>query len=162
MTLPTLVELMGFETAVAPKDITGAANTGDWISLKHYTHVTIIIIQGAWAGGTPAVTLLQSPDVSGAGNKPVEFTSRWSKIGLGAGSQFVKSAVTANTFNLPATANTITVLEVNGDDLDVDGGFDCLSVNVGTPGVFADLLAVLYILSGARYGQSSMPDAKID
>lgn len=162
MTMPGLVELMGIETAVAPKDITGAAQTGDWISLKNFSHCTIIVIQGAWTSGTPAVTLLQAPDVTGAGNKPLEFTHRWSKVGLSTGSQFARSAVAANTFNLPNIANTINVLEVNGDDLDVDGGFDCLSVAVASPGAVADLLAVLYLLSGARYPQAAMPDAKID
>lgn len=162
MTMPGLVELMGIETAVAPKDIISAAQTGDWVSLKHYSHCTIILIQGAWTSGTPAVTLLQAPDVTGGGSKALEFTRRWSKVGLSIGSQFIMTAVAANTFNLPNVANTINVLEVNGDDLDVDGGFDCLSVSVASPGAVADLLTVLYILSGARYAQSNMPDAKVD
>ena len=162
MTMSNLVEYFGFETAVAPKDITGAAQVGDWISLQHYSHATIILIQGAWAGGTPAVTLQQALDVSGGTPKALEFDARWSKVGLGAGSQFAKTAVTNNTFNLPAAANTITIIEVDGDDLDVDNGYDCIAVNVATPGANADLLTVLYVLSGARYMAAVMPDAKID
>jgi hypothetical protein len=162
MTLPALVELMGFETAVAPKDITGVAQVGDWMSLKNYAHVTIILIQGAWAGGTPAVTLNQATDVTGATSKPLSFTSRWVKIGLLPASTFGRLAVTNDSFTLPNTPNNITILEVNGDDLDVDNGYDCLSVAVASPGAFADLLTVLYVLSGARYPQAQMPDAKID
>lgn len=162
MTMPNLVELMGFETAVAPKDITGAAQVGDWISLKNYTHCTIILIQGAWAGGTPAVTLQQALDVTGATPKALSFNRRWSKVGLGAGSTFAAAAVTADTFNLPAAANTITIIEVDGDDLDVTNGYDCIAVNVASPGVNADLLTVLYVLSGARYAQAAMPDAKVN
>lgn len=162
MTMPNLVELLGFETAVAPKDITGAAQTGDWISFKNYAHCTVVIIQGTWTSGTPAVTLSQALDVAGTSPKALEFDARWSKVGLGTGTQFAKTAVTNNTFNLPNTANTITLVEVDGDDLDVDAGYDTLSVAVASPGAVADLLCVLYVLSGARYGQAAMPDAKVD
>jgi hypothetical protein len=162
MTLPNVVELLGFETAVAPKDITGVAQVGDWMSLKDYSHATIVIIQGAWAGGTPAVTLQQATDVSGADAKALAFDARWSKVGLGTGSQFTKLAVVSNTFNLGAVPNTVTLIEIDGDDLDVDGGFDCLSVSVASPGTNADLLCVFYVLSGARYQGTLMPDAKVD
>jgi len=162
MTLPALVELMGFETAVAPKDAISAAQTGDWVSFKNFSHATIVIIQGAWAGGTPAVTLNQATDVTGTTNKPLSFNARWVKVGLLAGSTFGKLPVAGDTFQLPNVPNNITVLEVNGDDLDVDNGYDCLSVAIASPGAFADLITVLYILSGARYQQAVMPDAKID
>lgn len=162
MTMPNVVEYMGFETAVAPKDITGAAQVGDWISLRNYSHATIVLIQGAWAGGTPAVTLSQALDVTGATPKALSFNRRWSKIGLGAGSTFASLAVTSDTFNLSAIANTITIIEVDGDDLDVTNGYDCLAVNVASPGANADLLTVLYVLSGARYSQAVMPDAKVE
>ena len=160
--MSNLVEYFGFETAVAPKDITGAAQVGDWISLKYYSHVTIILIQGAWAAGTPAVTLSQALDVSGGTPKALSFTERWTKVGLSTGSQFTKLAVTSDTFNLPNVANTITIVEVDGDDLDVDNGYDCVAVNVASPGANADLLTVLYVLSGARYMAAAMPDAKAE
>jgi hypothetical protein len=162
MTLPALVELMGFETAIAPKDINGVAQVGDWISLKHYSHVTIRIAQGAWAGGTPAVTLNQATDVTGTTNKPLSFTARWVKLGLTPGSTFGKLPVVNDTFTLPNTANNITILEINGDDLDVDNGFDCVSISIASPGAFSDFLGADYLLSGARFAQAVMPDAKID
>jgi hypothetical protein len=157
-----LVELMGLETGVAPKDITGAAQTGDYVSLKNYSHCTVVIIQGAWAAGTPAVTLLQATDVAASGEKALGFTSRWSKVGLGTTTQFAHTDVASNTFNLPNTANTITVLEVDANTLDTNNGFDCMRVGIASPGANADLLSVLYILSGARYAQAAMPDAKVD
>jgi hypothetical protein len=156
-----LVEHVGFETAVLPKDITGAAQTSDWVSLKNYSHVTIVIQQGAWAGGTPAVTLEQATAVAGTANKALAFTKLWTKVGV-TGTTFVETAVVANTFNLPAVANTITVLEVDAEDLDVTGGFDCLAVLVASPGANADLLSITFILSGARYMSAVMVDAKVD
>src|SRR5262245_44124846 len=160
MTMPNLVEMIGIEAAVAPKDITGAAQPGDWMSLKYYSHLTVILVQGAWAGGTAAVTLQQALDVAGGTPKALAFDKLWTKVGLGAGSQFSTRTVTNNSFTLPGVANTITVIEIDGDDLDVTNGYDCVQVNVGTPGAFTDLLSVLYLLSGARYPQAAMPDAK--
>lgn len=156
-----LVEHMGIENGVLPKDITGAAQTGDYVSLKNYARCTVIIQQGAWAGGTPAVTLLQASDVAATGEKALGFTTRWTKVAL-TGTTFVETAVTANTFNLPAVANTMNVIEVEAHSLDTNNGFDCFRVHVATPGANADLLCVTYILHGARYQQAVMPDAKVD
>lgn len=159
--MKALVEMMGLEVANVPKDITGAAQVGDYVSLKDYSHLTIVILQGAWAGGTPAVTLTQATDVAAAGEKALSFTKRWTKVGL-TGTTFVETAVASDTFNLPATANTINVLEVEASSLDVTNGFDCVALQIATPGANADLLAALYILSGARYPQAIIPDAKVD
>ncbi len=161
--MPRLVELMGIETAILPKDTTGAAQVGDYVSLKNYQHCTIIIQQGAWAGGTSAVTLEQATDVSNSlsDSKALAFTKRWTKVGV-TGTTFVETAVVSNTFNLPAVANTINVIEVDADMLDVTNGFDCLVLKTASPGANADLISATYILHGARYPQAVMLDAKTD
>lgn len=156
-----LVENAAIEVAILPKDITGAAQSGDWISLKNYSHVTIIIMQGAWAGGTPAVTLNQATAVDGTGSKALAFTKRWTQVAI-TGTAYTETAVTSSTFNLPATANTMNVLEVDAAELDTDNGFDCMQVAVATPGTNADLLCALYILTGARHSGATMPNPKVD
>lgn len=149
------------EAGAVPIDTTGAAVTGDYVSLAGYERLIIVIKQGAWAGGTPAVTLLQATDVAAAGAKALGFTERYTKVGL-TGTTFTKTAVAANTFNLPAVANTINVIEVPAESLDVTGDFDCVRVDIATPGANADLIDVTYILDGARYPQATMQDAKVD
>lgn len=158
-----LVENYGIEVGAVPIDTTGAIVAGDYVSLKNYSHLTVIIQQGAWAGGTPAVTLLQATDVanSAADEKALELDYYWTKTGL-TGTAFTKTAVTADTFNLTATANTITVIEIDASDLDSDGGFDCARVAIASPGANADLICVTYILSGARFAQASPPNPKVD
>ena len=158
---PHLVELMGMEVSQVPIDTTGAAISGDWLSFKNYAHATVIISQGAWAGGTPAVTLAQATDVAGASEKALAFTKRWDKVAV-TGTTFVERTVTSNTFNLPATANTINVIEIEAAELDTDGGFDTFQVEVASPGANADLISILVILSGARYPQAVMADAKVN
>lgn len=156
-----LVEHLGFEVAILPKDTTGAAQTGDYVSLKQYQHVTILITQGAWAGGTSAVTLVQATDVAASNEKALAFTKMWTKVGV-TGTTWVETAVTSNTFNLPAVANTMSLIEIDADMLDVTNGFDCMALKTASPGSNADLVSAVYILHGARYPQAVMIDAKVD
>ncbi len=146
-------------TAILPKDITGAAQTGQWISMKYYSHCTIVITQAAWAGGTPAVTLIQAQDVQGTAPKPLGFTARYQQASNTGATGYVESAVINNTFNLPATPNQNHLIEIDAATLDVDNGYDCLQLNIASPAANADLLSAVYILSGARYADTKMPNA---
>lgn len=158
-----LVENCGIEAGAVPIDTTGAAVTGDYVSLKLFRHLTVVIQQGAWAGGTPAVTMKQATDVGNSlsDEKALEIDYYWTKTGL-TGTAFTKTAITSDTFTLPATANTITVLEIDATDLDLENGFDCVRLGVASPGSNADLISALYILSQPRYGQAAISDAKTD
>jgi hypothetical protein len=156
-----LVENGQIEVGAVPIDTTGAACAGDYVSMKDFSHLTITIMQGAWAAGTSAVTLAQATTVAAGGTKALGFTKRWTKVAL-TGTTYTETAVASNTFNLPNVANTINVLEIDAADLDVDGGFDCVMVNCATPGANADLIAIHYLLTGARYPQATAVDPKVD
>ena len=60
-----LVEATKIVWAAAPKDITGAGLTGDYVCLKYHRKLAIVLMSGAWAGGTAAVTLTQATDATG-------------------------------------------------------------------------------------------------
>jgi hypothetical protein len=144
--------------ALLPQDITGAGQSGQWVSLRRYARAQVVIIQGAWAGGTPAVGLLQGIGVAGVNAKVLPFTTRYQhawNVGTGP----VASAVTANTFNLPNTPNQVHLIEVEAASLDVDNGFDSLRLSIANPGAFADVLAAYYILGAARYVDPALPNA---
>jgi hypothetical protein len=155
------IEKNQIEVGVLPKDITGAAQTGTYISLKGYDHVTILIVQGTWAGGTPAVTLHQATAVAGTGEKALAFDKKFDRIS-DAATTWNETAVVSNTFNLPAATKTVHAIEIDAADLDVTNGFDCLTVKTATPGANADLLTIIYILSGARHPQAAILNAKAD
>ncbi len=156
-----LVENGQIEVGAVPIDTTGAVVASDHVSLKDYSHLTIVITQGAWAAGTSAVTLAQSTVVAGTDDKTLAFTTRWTKVGL-TGTTYTKTAVTANTFDLPNVANTINVLEIDADTLDTANGFDCVQVDCASPGANADLISIVFVLSGARYPQATAIDPKVD
>lgn len=156
-----LVESSKIVSAVVPINTTGAAQDGDWVSLKNYQHLTIVIQQGAWAGGTPAVTLEQATTVAGGSAKALAFTSYWAGTAL-TDDNYAETAVSSNTYNLANAANGVNIIEVDSDDLDQDNGFDCIRVRIASPGANADLISALYILTGCRYASVDPPSAIVD
>lgn len=135
--------------AAAPKDITGAGVSGDWVNLKHYRRLLIAIFSGAWAGGTSAITLEQATDAAGTSGKALAFEWQWVSTGLTADVS-TKTAVTSSTFNV-AAANKLHLVEIMATDLDQQNGFHYVRVVSATPGSNADLLAVLYVLGDPHY-----------
>jgi hypothetical protein len=153
-----MMDKFRFIQAAPPKDMTGAAMTAKYVSLKNYNHLTIVITTGAWAAGTAAVTLVKASDVSASDAETARLQFMWSDEVTS--NTFVKNTVTANTFNLD-TANKQYIIEVDAADLKNDAtapykaektvNFDCVTVAIATPGVNADLYSVEYILSEPRY-----------
>lgn len=156
-----LLENAKIVVGAVPIDTTGAAVTGDYVSLKGYSHLTVIIMQGAWAGGTPAVTLKQASDVAGTGEKALGFTKYFAGTAL-TDDLYAATTVSSDTYNLANAANGVNIIEVDASSLDVDNGFDCVRVGIASPGANADLIAVLYVLTGTRYPQSDPPTAIAD
>ena len=140
-----------FESAFAPLDITGAGVDGDWVSMAHGRRLCIVIVTGAWAGGTSAVTVEQATDNAAAGAKALTITEYWQKTAHGAASKFARTAIVAGTFNLSA-ANKITVIEIDQADLDVSGGFTHVRLRLATPGANADLVGAYYVWEDVVYG----------
>lgn len=133
--------------AIPPANYTGAAATGNYVSLKGYGHCTIIIQTGAWAGGTAAVTINKATDVSATGETAASFSYMYTNDGAATTDTLTKTAVTSNTFNLD-TAASMYVIEVDPATL---GDYDCISLAVASPGANNDYYNAVYILSEPRY-----------
>lgn len=145
-----------------PKNMTGAAATTEYVSLKGFNRATIIIVSGAWAGGTAAVTLNQATDVAATGTKALGFDYMWTNIASVASPALVKTAVVADTFNL-GTANATWIIPINAAMLDVDNSFDCLNCAIATPGANNDYYALMILLSESRYAEDLPPiNAHVD
>jgi hypothetical protein len=142
------------------------AMTAKYVCLDKYRHLTIYIKTGTWAGGTPAVSLLQARNVAALNAKALGFTRMWT--GLATGDTFTETAVVGDTFNIAAVANTVYIIEIDAMDLDqtgmstTGGPFDCVSLVIATPGANIDWYTVEYILSDPRYIESPMPTAILD
>jgi hypothetical protein len=131
------------------------------VSMKGYQRAAIVITaQNATTVTGSAITLLQSTDLSGTGEKAVPFTTVQRNLDVAAGEVLTDAAVTSNTFTTDATDQKTLqyIIDVRPEMLDVDNGFDCFRVGVGT-GV-ATTLTVEYILWDARYGKSAQLPAE--
>ena len=139
-------------------DWTGAT----WISMKNYNKLTIIadaLSTGSVSGGV--VTLNQATTVAGGGAAALGFTRMARSLDLTTAQTEVaqaltETAVTSNTWTILATTGKRTryVMEVDADDLDIAGGFDCVRF-VSTALVNATGV-VNYILWGARHSGGSV------
>ena len=155
-----LVETAKILLASVPVNHTGSAMTAYRVSMKNYDHLTIIISTGAWASGTAAVTLVETTDVTNSLSDAQALGMDYMWTGTASSGYLTKTAVTADTFDL-AAANSLYVIEIDADELDVDDGFDCVTVAIADPSA-NDYYAVNYILTEPRYAEATPPSAITD
>lgn len=144
-------------TIVAAQGLLLTSTLGDttYISMKGYRKCQIVI---AIADGTTVtgstITLKQATAVAGTNEKPLAFTRMLANVDYGASKTMVETAVTSNTFTTQTvnSKDSLYIIEVNGEDLDVANGFDCLRVDgTGHAATASRGVIVLYNLYGAKY-----------
>ena len=154
-----LIESCDVVQAFAPVDLSTAANTGDWVSLKNYSGCLVVFIGAVGTSGdNPTVTVSQAQDVSGTNSKALNFTTWYKKVGataLNAVNQFTQVVqAAANTMTATSAADQkIFAVDITPDLMDCDGGFDCLQASVADVGSNAQLGVCFYILYGARHAR---------
>jgi hypothetical protein len=160
--------------AIRPVDLQTATNAGDWVSLKNYKHVAIVFHSTiGTAGDDPVLTVLQATAVAGTSSKALNINTskafkKQAATALTAVGQWSSAAADCTTnqwLNTDAAEQEVVlVLEFDADELDVDGGFDCISVSVADVGGNAQLGAAYYILSEPRFATRpiNMPSAIVD
>lgn len=135
-------------SAAVPKDITGAAYAGDYVSMRDAEEIWIGIQQGAWAGGTPAFTVGSGTTASGGTTAAVTDFTAFEGTAL-TDDQYAAVTVAAGTFNLRNTANTFTLVRVKASA--IPDGKTFIRGEIATPGSNADLLSMFYILTGLKH-----------
>lgn len=145
-------------TGIAPIAMATTAGDADYVSLKGYQGISIILnVNNAATVTGCAVTLKQATDVAGTSEKALAFTKMWANTDIAASDTLTETAVTSNTFTTDTTDNKdlLYVMEIDASELDVANGFDCVRLD-GL--LMANAVgAVTYILHGAR---NSSPIAK--
>lgn len=162
----SLAAQVNFCTGFVPIDMQAGANTGDWVSLKGYERCSIILFKAAGtAGDDPTITVQQASDVSGTGAKALNFTRLHIKQGtltsVGTYTETTQTAANTYTNDTLAESQAIIVIDIKGEDLDVDNGFDCVRLTVADVGSNAQLGCALYALWGARY-EGTLASAIVD
>lgn len=163
-----LVEECQIVAAIIPVDSQSGANAGDFVSMKGYDRCTILVYKAAGvAGDDPVLTVKQATDVAGGTNKALNFTRIDAKVGAqtGVGTFTKVTQAAGNTYTdlVSAEAQGLFAIEFKSEDLDTNGGYDCIQISVPDTGsAGAQLLTALYVLRGARYGTSPLPSAIVD
>lgn len=144
-------------TGCPPAALTSTAGDGDYVSLKGYGGVTMVLsVLNATTvtGGT--VTLKQASAVAGTGEKALAFTRMLANIDCAASDALVETAVTSNTFTTDSTNSKqlLYVIDVPATDLDKANGFDC--VRIDSTGMAAAVGSVMYYLWPQRYAGSAL------
>jgi len=138
--------------------------TGDYVSLKNYGKVGFLFVKEAGtAGDDPTLTVYQATTVTGGSVKVATVVDTyWLKqaaTSLAAVGTFTKTTQTlASTIVFDATSAEevlICYFEIDAEDLDVDGGFDCVRIDVALAANHAQYGAGLYLLLDPRYPQAT-------
>jgi len=140
-------------TALKPQDITGGTWATDVFNLRYYKHITFIVEQGAWAGGSSTMTVEFCDDTTPTTDTAMIFTYRQAVMDGTTDTLGARTTVAASGIAL-TVANTMTVIEVDADEvLSASSEANTYITLKGTsPGSNADLLGVLAILGEPRYG----------
>lgn len=135
---------------LAPVDIGGVAKVSDYFSLKNYSHASIIVYCGA-IGNAATITVEESDDNAGSTATAIAFAY----YQISAGVTGARTAATTAGFSTGTTAGAMFVIEIDAEEL--SDGYPYLVVKATNAA--ANLITVVPILSGARYGQAAPPEA---
>lgn len=133
-----------------------STSTPDYVSMKNYERCLVLVqVKNATTVTGSAITLKQATTVAGAGEKTLAFARMYANTDTGAGDVLTETAVSSNTFttNNTNSKNLMYAIEVKAEDLDVNGGFDCL--RAGTGDATAATVTVTYFLFGAKFATTT-------
>lgn len=135
--------------------LTSTLGDTTYVSLKNHRRCQIIIViaDGTTVTGS-TITLKQATAVAGTGEKALAFTRMLANVDYATSKVMTETAVASNTFTTQTTnsKDSVYVIDVDVDTLDVANGFDCIRVDcTGHAATASRGCVVLYNLYGARF-----------
>lgn len=138
-----------------------AGRTGDYVSLKNASRAFIVVHITQGNAATVALTPFQASAVAATGEKVIAAVPIWSNLDTATSDTLVRRTDAANYTTDAAVKNKIVVFQIDSSMLDVNNGFDCVCVKTGASNA-ANITQAMYVLTGARYQQVTVPSAIID
>ena len=130
----------------------GGAITGDYVSLKNAAHVTVVVNVKQATADAVAITIEQATAVAGTGSKPIAKNVPIYLVADAATSDaWVRQADGVAYTTSAAAKSKWVAFEIDAADLDLAGGFDCLTVKTAASHA-TNVTVGFYVLSDLRYG----------
>lgn len=145
-----LIEKVKIVEAIAPQ--AGAAITGDYVSLKHYGHVTVLVHIAQGHADPVAITIEQATVVAGTDSKVITNAVPIYLVADAATSDaWVRQTDDVDYTTSATLKHKMVAFEIDAASLDVANGFDCITVKTAASNAL-NLTEATYILSDPRYG----------
>jgi hypothetical protein len=136
--------------------------TAAYVSLKN-AHKAFILVQiGQGNAATVALTPYQAKNVAALGEKVLtNNVAIYANLDAAASDTLVRATDAVNYTTDAGVKNKMVVFEIDPASLDVNNGFDCLTIKTGSSNV-ANITSVLYLLGPHRYPGANIPSAIVD
>jgi len=145
-----LVENAKIVEAITPQ--AGAAITGDYISMQNASHVTVLVHIAQGHADPVAITIEQATKVDGTGSKPlVKEVPIFLVADCATSDAWVRQTDAVALTTSAALKHKIIAFEIDAEDLDIAGGFDCLTVKTAASNAL-NLTSAMYVCGKLRYG----------
>lgn len=144
-----LAEQVRWVSGIAPI-AGGSARSGDWISLKGYEGVMILVHIAMGHAATTAITVDKATAVAGTGNSDaITLAHAWKRTGAlgGAPTWTAVTPATSITSSATGSGEDQFIIDIPASEL---GDYDCVQVELGASNS-ANIVSAEYILYGPRY-----------
>lgn len=150
-------------TIFPPKNTASATFSSDVINLANYSHATIIVSQGAWAGGSSTLTVEYCDDNTPTNDTPMAFKYRQMVDGAGATDTLGALTDATHTGITLDTANTTTIIELDAAEIAKasSGAHSRFIVKGTSPGANNDYISITCVLTGPKFA-GAVPVTAID
>lgn len=128
--LTRLTDIVKVVTGAPPAALASTAGAGDYISLKGYDGVSIVIsVLNATTVTGGVIVLNQAKTVAAGSAKALSFSRMLANTDCAASDTMVETAVTSDTFTTSTTNSKqlLYIIDVPASSLDVTNGYDCVN-----------------------------------
>lgn len=138
-----------------------AGRTGAYVTLKNCFRAYIVVHMTQGNAATVALTINQASAVAGTGAKVITNTVRiWSNLDMAASDALVSRTAAVNYTTDAGVKLKMVVFEIEPVALDLDNGFDCITVATGASN--AANITAAWVLLDCNYEGATPPTAVVD
>lgn len=146
-----LVQNVKILEGLPPQDINNIVTNTLPVSMKNYGHCTFIIDCGVINNSAAATAQVwEATSVAFTTKQVMNLDSYW--VNTAAGAIYTNTTATDDKVPIAGTSDLKTfIVEVDADQMDADDAYDCLRLDISSPGAYSTILGVTTILSEPRF-----------